>query len=247
MESSAPDPPATGPQPPASPPRRSNWTAGRIVGMVFTSIGGLIGLALLLGGIALLAAYAFARDDDGYFKTDRTQLGSPAYAIATGHIDLGDASTDWAPGDVLGKVRIRAEGDHPVFVGIGSDDDVDRYLDGVGYDELTNFGHGDPKYEAHRGGAPGTPPGKQDFWVAQAEGPGEQTLNWDVEFGDWTAVLMNADAARGVDVEADAGVKLDWAIWVGVGLLVVGLLMSAGAVALILLISRRASRDPAPA
>jgi hypothetical protein len=26
---------------------------------------------------------------------------------------------------------------------------------------------------------------------------------------------MNADTAQGVDVEADVGVKLDWAIWAG--------------------------------
>jgi hypothetical protein len=48
---------------------------------------------------------------------------------------------------------------------------------------------------------------------------------------------------RGVDVEADAGVKLDWAIWAGLGMFVVGLLMSVGAVVVILLIGRRASRD----
>ena len=53
---------------------------------------------------------------------------------------------------------------------------------------------------------------------------------------------MNADASRGVDVEADAGVKLGWAIWVGLGMLVVGLLMTAGAVIVILLIGRRPGR-----
>ena len=38
----------------ASSPARpgSNWTAGRVIGMVFASIGGLIGLALLIAGIA---------------------------------------------------------------------------------------------------------------------------------------------------------------------------------------------------
>ena len=53
---------------------------------------------------------------------------------------------------------------------------------------------------------------------------------------------MNADAARGIDVEADAGVKLGWVIWAGLGMFVVGLLMSAGAIVVILLIGRRASR-----
>ena len=57
---------------------------------------------------------------------------------------------------------------------------------------------------------------------------------------------MTADATRGIDVEADAGVKLDWVIWPGLGMLVVGLLMSVGAVIVILLIARRESRAAAP-
>jgi hypothetical protein len=43
--------------------------------------------------------------------------------------------------------------------------------------------------------------------------------------------------------QADAGIKLGWAIWAGLGMFVVGLLMSVGAVVVILLIGRRASRD----
>jgi hypothetical protein len=56
---------------------------------------------------------------------------------------------------------------------------------------------------------------------------------------------MNANAARGIEVEADAGIKLGWVIWVGLGMFVVGLLMSIGAVVVILLLGRRASRDSA--
>jgi len=212
--------------------------------MVFASIGGLIGLALLVGGIAVLVAYALARDDDGYFNSDRRQLESATYAITTEDIDLGVDEVDWAPDEVLGDVRVQVDGgDKPVFVGIGSDDDVDRYLGNVTRDELIEFDGDNPEFDLHEGSAPRAPPGEQDFWVAEAEGAGEQPLTWDAEFGRWTAVVMNADAARGIDVEADAGVKLDWAIWAGLGMLVVGLLMSAGAVAVILLIGRRAGRD----
>ena len=73
--------PAGAPASPAKP--ESNWTASRVIGLVFTSIAGLIGLALLLGGIAVLAAYAFGRDDDGYFNTDRKPLRSATFAITT--------------------------------------------------------------------------------------------------------------------------------------------------------------------
>jgi hypothetical protein len=227
----------------ASPARpQSSWTAGRVIGMVFASIGGLIGLALLVGGIAVLAAYAFGRDD-GYFNSDRKQLRSPTYAITTENIDLGADEFDWAPDKILGNIRVQVEGDKPVFVGIGSDADVDRYLGNVAHDELINFHSGPSEFDLHPGRAPRTPPGKQNFWVAQTEGSGEQALTWDAEFGRWTAVVMNANGARGVDVKADAGIKLAWAIWAGLGMFVVGLLMSVGAVVVILLIGRRASRD----
>jgi hypothetical protein len=235
------DPPSSNTD--ASPARpRSNWTVSRVIGMVFASIGGLIGLALLAGGIAVLAAYAFGRDD-GYFNSDRKQLDSATYAITTEDIDLGVDEADWAPDEILGDVRVRVEGEKPVFVGIGPDDDVDSYLVDVDHDQLIDFHGDDPELDPHEGGAPRTPPGEQDFWVAYSEGSGEQALTWDAEFGRWTAVVMNADAARGIYVEADAGVKLDWAIWAGLGMVVVGLLMTVGAVAVILLLGRRASRD----
>jgi hypothetical protein len=212
--------------------------------MVFASIGALIGLALLIGGVAVIIAYAFGRDD-GYFNTDRHKLNSSTYAITTEDIDLGAGELDWAPDKVLGKVRVQARGTKPLFVGIGRDGDVARYLGSVAYDELIDVDGDHPQFDPHQGRAPRTPPGEQNFWVAKTEGSGEQSATWDAEFGRWTAVVMNADAARGVDVEARAGVKLGWAIWAGLGMFVVGLLMTAGAVVVILLIARRAGQDSA--
>jgi hypothetical protein len=224
---------------------QANWTAGRVVGMVFTGIGGLIGLALLAGGIAVIAAYAFGRDDDGYFNTDREQLNSASYAITTEDVDLGADELDWAPDKVLGTVRIQVDSEKPVFVGIGPDEDVGRYLGDVAHAELIDFNGDRPEFNRHGGTAPRSPPRKQGFWVAESEGSGEQAVTWDAEFGRWTAVVMNADAGRGIDVEADAGVKLGWAIWAGLGMLLFGLLMTAGAVIVVLLIGRSASRDSA--
>jgi hypothetical protein len=222
---------------------RSKWTASRVIGMVFASIGGLIGLALVAGGIAVIVAYAFDRDDDGYFNSDRKRLESATYAITTEDIDLGVDEVGWAPDEILGNVRVQVDGGgKPVFVGIGSDDDVDRYLRRVAHDELIDFDGDEPEFELHEGRAPPTPPGDRGIWVAESQGSGEQALTWDAEFGRWTAVVMNGDAARGIDVEADAGVKLDWAIWAGVGMFAVGLLMAVGALVVILLIGRRASR-----
>jgi hypothetical protein len=211
--------------------------------MVFSSIGALIALVMLLGGLALVAAYAFGRDDDGFFSTENESLRTPAYALTAEGLDLGGDPADWAPSDLLGTVRITVEsaGERPVFAGIATTDDVDGYLGNVAHSEVTDFSDGSPTYEAHRGGSPQTPPGAQNFWVAQSEGPGQQRVEWDAEGGDWSVVVMNADAARGVAVEADAGAKVGWVLWVGLGLAVVGLVLLAGCVVLILRIGRRAA------
>ncbi|MGH2968994.1 MAG: hypothetical protein ACRDK0_08005 [Solirubrobacteraceae bacterium] len=195
------------------------------------------------GGIAVFAADR----DDGYFTSDRHRLESATYAIASEDIDLGVDELDWAPDGLLGDVRVHVDGDKATFVGIGRDSDVDRYLGDVVHDELVGFDGDDAQFDRPQGSARATSPGGQNFWVAKAEGSGEQELTWDAEFGPWSVVLMNADPARGIDFEADTGVKLGWAIWAGLGMLLVGLLTTVGAVAVIVLIGRRpaATRRPA--
>lgn len=208
---------------------RARGTASRVTAKLFATVGGLIGLALVLGGGAAIAGHAFERDDGGYVNSDRQKLESTAYAITSDDIDLGVGELDWAPDGILGEVRVQVASDSPVFVGIGRDEDVDRYLGNVEHDELIAFDGRDSRFDSHQGGAPRTAPGEQDFWVARSEGAGERSLAWDADFGRWTAVVMNADGARGIDVEADAGVKLGWAIWAGIAMFALGLLMTAGA------------------
>ena len=212
--------------------------------MVFACLAGLIGLLFLVGGIAAIGAHLFARDDDGYYTSDEVTLKSPRYAIRTEEIDLGANDVDWAPEEILGNVRIRVTSEKPVFIGIGPDGAVAAYLSGVGQDELTDLDEDPPELSGAPGRAPRRPPGALRFWVAQANGAGEQELNWDADFGRWSAVVMNADASRGIDVEADAGVKIGWVIWVGLGLLIVGLIIEGAAIALMLLIARGARRSP---
>ncbi len=217
--------------------------------LVGGSILSLIGVVLLLGGLALIAVHAFARDDDGYYTTDKERLESDSYAITTGEIDLGADPVDWAPEELLGTVRVRVEstGGRPVFIGIARTTDVDAYLDRVDHAELTDFEDGEARYEQHPGGAPARRPGAERIWVAESESAGDQSLDWDVESGIWSIVVMNADAARGIAVDADVGADVGWVIWVGLGLTVVGLLLGGGGVALIVVAGRRASRDRAPA
>ena len=69
---------------------------------------------------------------------------------------------------------------------------------------------------------------------------------WEVESGDWTVVVMNADASRGVDVDARLGIKVGWLLPVAIGLLAVGLVALAGGTWLIIAGSRGAEPAAEP-
>jgi hypothetical protein len=244
-------PPSAAPPPAVPPPpgEKLGWNAGRVVAVVFGSLGALIGFALLLGGLGLVLAHAFARDDDGYYTSDTERLSTATYALTVEDIDLGSDPADFVPKDVLGTVRIRAEraGGGPVFVGIASEREVDAYLQGVGHAEVEDFSDGSPRYLPSRGGAPPRPPSAERFWVASAEGPGRQAVSWEVDGGRWSVVAMNADGARRVVVDADVAAKVGWFLGVGIGLLAGGLLLLAGGIVLIVWAARRSSTRRAAA
>ena len=221
-----------------------------MVAVVLGSIGALIGLGLLLAGLALVLAQAFARDDDGYYTSDTKRLATPTHALTLEDIDLGSDPVDVVPKDVLGRVRIRAErpGGDAVFIGIGPEREVDAYLRGVGHAEVEELSDDPPRYLTRRGGAPRRPPSAEQFWVASAEGPGRQAVSWEVEGGRWAVVAMNADGARRVVLDADVAAKVGWLLGVGIGLVAFGLLLLAGGIVLIVVAARGSSRRPdAPA
>lgn len=73
-------------------------------------------------------------------------------------------------------------------------------------------------------------------------GTGEQTLTWTPRAGDWTVVVMNADATRGVSVTGDAGATIPALPWLAGGLLTAGALLMLAALLLVIVPVRRASR-----
>lgn len=243
-DATPPDAPAQAP-PLAPPAARTDdgWNGGRVVGLVFASIGGLIGAGLLLGGLALIAVHAFVRDDDGFYTVGES-LEARSYAIATDKVDLGAGPADPAPSDALGTIRVSARSTtrKPIFVGIARTQDVERYLRGVGHAKLTGWSGASPDYDYYRGSAPRARPGSLHIWVARSQGPGKRTVDWDSQAGIWSVVIMNSDGSRGVSVHAEVGAQLGWLIWVAVGLAIVGLVLLIVAILLVVHISRRASR-----
>jgi hypothetical protein len=194
----------------------------------------LLALALLgVGGTALWADRT--QRDAGYVTTDIHDFSTQGSALATESTELGSAGLGWLYSPtLLGDVRIRVtpvSSGVPLFVGIGRSTDVDRYLTGVNHTVISEF-WGD-ETEAVDGGPAGTPPGTQDFWVASASGPGDQTVERDPADGSWSVVVMNADGRPGIDVGADLGARMPAVPWIALGFLVAGAIFMAGGVLLI--------------
>jgi hypothetical protein len=218
-------------------------SAGKVFGVVVGAIFALIAVGLLIGGGGILWAYHTQRGADGYFDSPTYKITAEGYAVVTSRLDLASHPGDWWPSEVMGSVRlrVRALGGTGVFVGIAPRDQVDGYLNGVARDEVTAGGRrlGDLRVVPRQGGAPLTPPYEQGFWVAAIQGEGEQTLIWGLERGDWTAVIMNADASPIVSVSVVAGARLPILEPIGIGLTVGGFLSAALASLLLVMATRR--------
>jgi hypothetical protein len=246
------EPVTNAPVPPPPPPRRHVWTAGRVVVVVLGSILALLGIGGVLASGALTIAAATQRDDAGYFHTDTERFSVGTYAITSEDLDLDTGKRPREAGFVVGdllRVRLRAapaDRGTPVFLGIGPTAAVDRYLRGVAHDvvrdvDLHPFS---VEYRTRAGTEEPGAPGDQDIWVASSEGPGRRQIIWEPKSGNYTLVLMNADASRGVSADVSVGVEVRH-LWLIIGVLfAVGLVLLVGGVAMIVAASHRASGGP---
>ncbi len=222
-------------------------TAGKIIAAVMAVVLGLVAIGMLVGGGALVWAHTTQRDADGFIESPTYELQSAGYALTSGDVDLASRPGDWWPGD-LADVRFEAasSGGGSVFVGIGPSADVEAYLSDVARDEVTRLGTASVvEYRSFSGTAPTSPPGDQDFWVASAAGAGTQTIAWDVAAGEWSVVVMNADAGPDVAVDFTAGARIGILLAVGIVTLILGLLFGIGAAVLLVWAVSPARREPA--
>jgi hypothetical protein len=201
------------------------------------AIAALVGLILAIGGAAVL----IVGGSDGKLTSDRSSLSTPTSALVSETASIDDTA---GAADVLGDVRIRisakAAGRRPLFVGIGPTRDVDRYLAGVPADEITDFEVDPLRVERSRrtGTRTPPPPARQSFWVARGSGT-QANLEWKLRDGDFRAVVMNADGGRPVATRAQFGVEVPALPWIGLGLLIAGVVLIAGGTAAAVLGSRR--------
>lgn len=210
----------------------------RVVALMIGCLILLPGVGLMAGGGALGLAYAFGRDDDGYFSASLERLSTSTAAVTAEDVDLmaGPGSPDWLLDRLDLDIRLEATGGsgRPVFLGIGPEADVDAYLAGVARDEVVDVsGGGTARYRRAGGQAAATAPADEAFWVASATGPGTQQLDWAPTSGRWAAVLMNADGSPGVSADTTVGARSDAVLPLALTLLGIGGVLTAVAVVLL--------------
>jgi hypothetical protein len=188
----------------------------------------LLGLFMTLGGVALLVLVG----TDGTFTLSATDGETSGNALVLETLDLNRNLASSGSFAATATVSIGGH-DGDVFVGIGPAADVARYLRGAQVDRITqvNWPGGLKTEPEHAGTRTPPPPQEQSFWAAKAEGP-TATLLWTVQRGDWTMVIMNADASAGVSVTASGSLGMPALGPISVGLLVAGLAILVGGILL---------------
>jgi hypothetical protein len=237
------------PQPMWQPaPARPGMSAGRVLAVVFGVLVLLLASVLLLGGGALLSADVTERTD-GYVLSPEDTLTGPGYALVSERIDLSTGA-DWMPvSAALGTARVEVTGTSggETFIGIAPVSDATAYLGGVQRTVIDDLGVDSSVPREEPGTAPSGPPTDQDFWTAQAAGPGTQRLTWVPAEGDWMLVVMNADGSAGISVDARIGATLPALDGLAAGLLIAGVVCVVIGVLLLVLAIRRPADRPGPA
>jgi hypothetical protein len=231
----------------------SELSGGRIVLLVAGVLAALLGLAVLAGGTVLLAANHTERDVAGFFSTGSDRYATDAYAIVSDDLDVGNEGPDWLFDEGrLATLRVRGASQDPgqeLFIGIAPTSQVREFLAGTDFSTVTDLDF-DPFQVSYRR-SPGTSspaaPAGESFWSASASGRGELSVEWDVAKGNWSAVVMNADASPGVDARLSLGAKVGFIFWLGLGLTIGGALLVAASAAMVYFSVRRpATALPAP-
>jgi hypothetical protein len=221
----------------------------RIAATIAASLAALLSLGLLAAGGVLLWGES-KKDEQGYLSTSTERFSTGSYALASGNLDLDlDGLDTVLDQDTYGKIRLKVDSDTPVFVGVARTADVTRYLRGTSHALVTDVSYPDfdADYEPQPGSGRPADPATQGFWAASADGPGRQTLTWDVEEGDWSVVVMNADGSRGVDTRISAGAEAPLLAPLGWGMTIGGLLVLAFAAGAAVVAGRAPRRRPVAA
>ena len=200
-----------------------------VLAAFFGILGFLVGAALIAGSIWLLNE---DRDDDDFYATETHRFERSSYAIVSGDFDQLTEVPSWLADVLTDPVDVRIAGvdadGEGLFVGIAPTADVDRYLSGVPHDEVDGLdidgrSIDTVEYAGRAGTRTPTPPGDESFWVVSTEGVGTLSIEWSLESGSWTAVVMNADASAGVSTDLVFGARISNIVAIAWGVFAFGM------------------------
>ncbi|MEL6892733.1 MAG: hypothetical protein AAFP84_14135, partial [Actinomycetota bacterium] len=209
----------------------------------------LPGLGIVAGGSTLAIAQIAATDDDGYYSFTLERVESAGVAVATTDVwfDAAEGDAPWLFDLLDVDIRLRVDGagaSDEAFVGVARAVDVERYLAGSSWSEVTELDDRSPRYREVDGSNIIGAPAEQAFWVESAVGTGTQELTWDARGGRWSVVVMNADGSPSVDADVEIGARSGVVVPTAITLLVVGGLIVTTSIVLIVLGARgRRSND----
>ena len=228
-------------------------SAGRIVLIIFGVILILASLVALAAGGGVIWASQYHKDSHGFHVTDAMRIKSLTYAVTSDTIEIDRGASQALNWLGMDEIKVEVENEDPslpVFIGIADSRDVDTYLSAVQHEDITSLEvfNSSFDYERQPGTAQPEPPGTQGFWLEEAEGVGVQTVEFDLEEGDYTIVAMNADASEGIEMEAVFGIKSSGVIvLIGVGFLVLALALMVGGIVMLIFGVRRPGPKAPPA
>ncbi|WP_459723307.1 DUF4389 domain-containing protein [Actinophytocola sp. KF-1] len=238
------DPAATGEPEPEPRAARPTTSAGRAVGVIAGALLLLVGLGGAGAGGGLLWLEA-QRDSAGYVTTPVERFGDDGYALRFHAKDIAPVDEDWPwARNILGDLRVAVStvDNQPLFAGIARTADVERYLSGVPHRRFQDYR--DDRYQpmavgAHmRGVRPPGEPGNLGIWTEAATGTGTLTLDWTPRPGDWSLVVMDADARPDVRADVAVGATAPALLPIAITALSAGVVFLVGGAVLIALSAR---------
>jgi len=219
-------------------------SAGKIVLLVFGIFVVVVAIGLIATGGAVLWANGVLADGEGYLTTKTIRIDKGSYAVVSEPTDIEVGSWwvwDW--GD-LATFKIEGSNDDSsknIFMGLADESDSNSYLIDVNHDEVIDIDINPDRLDFRNrpGNSEPAIPTTQDFWLESVNGPGTQTLAWDMQAGTWSLILMNEDGSAGVDLSVLLGVKIPWLFGTGLGLLIGGIVALPLGTLMIVLAARR--------
>ena len=205
------------------------------------ALAALIGLGILVGGVALLVLFG----TDGEIESGSHPLAANGRALVSEATSILDSAPIDAGGGVRLRVSLEPTNGKEVFVGVGPAEDVDRFLSGAAVDEIADFELRPFRLETTPipGEAVPSHPNDEDFWHAAASGTIGAGIDWKVEPGTYRLVIMNVDSSAGVEADGRVGVKVPFTVPAAIACLVFGIVV-VGTGVFLLVLGLRAPNAP---